>query len=294
MDGKIRSRWYVVLLLVVTAIGYSEGDVLIEAIPYSMFNNILEDVRKDNPTFADLEPMAIPEFMKGSEDENIKQAVKHMESMNEILNNPLGVKEQTLREGEYDKGCQTMPTPIGNVTHCNYGWTENDGKLNIHVLVIIGPEGIEWRTTFDGVDEYGIVYNNMLRQWIMHGSDGSYRSNYYQKIDRNLPGCSKPECGEGLLFVFTWGKDEDSLTMATRETWGCGIIECFYHPNIRVETRFIEDDCINFKTHNWDMNRDRLYLWIDYTACPDGSWSKIVYDEYGRVEKFEQWPPPEQ
>lgn len=98
----------------------------------------------------------------------------------------------------------------------------------------------------------------------------------------------------GLLFVITWGKDEDSLTMATSEMWGCGVIECFYHPNIVNEMKFLEDDCINFETHNWDMNRDRIYLWIDYTACPDGSWIKIVYREDGTIEKFEQWPPPEQ
>jgi hypothetical protein len=161
-------------------------------------------------------------------------------------------------------------------------------------MVIVGPEGIEWRTTFDGIDEYGIEYNKMLIQWNMHGNDGSYRSTRYQKIDRNRPGCSDPKCGEGPLFVYTWGKDEDSLIVITSEIWACGVIECFYHPNIVKETKFQEDDCINFKTHTWDMDRDRIYLWIDYTACPDGSWSKIVYREDGTVEKYEQWPPPEQ
>jgi hypothetical protein len=159
-------------------------------------------------------------------------------------------------------------------------------------LVIVSPDGIEWRTTFNGIDGYGIEYDNMLIQWNMHGFDGSYRSYRYQMIDRNRPGCSNPECGEGLLFVFIWGKDEDSLTMATSEIWSCGVVECFYHINTRRETRFMEDDCINFKTSVWDLNRDRVYLWIDYTACPDGSWRKIVYRQDGTIEKFEQWPPP--
>ena len=112
----------------------------------------------------------------------------------------------------------------------------------------------------------------------MQGSDGWYRSTRYQKVDRNRAGCSDPECGEGPLFVYTWGKDEDSLTVVTSEIWSCGVVECFYHINTANEMRFLEDDCINFKTSVWDFNKDRINLWIDYTACPDGSWSKIVYD----------------
>ena len=294
MTKMRRSNWFIVTMFFVATIGFSESEGLLETIPYSMFNNVLEDVRKENPMFMDLEPMTIPAFMKDSEDENIKQAVEYMESMNEILENPLGVQAKAVSEGKYDKGCHTTPTPVGNVTHCNYGWTENNGKLNIDVLVIVGPEGIEWRTTFDGMDGYGIEYDKMLIQWNMQGSDGWYRSTRYQKIDRNLPGCSDPECGEGPLFLYTWGKDEDSLTLVTSEIWSCGVVECLYHINTRREMKFMEDDCINFKTSVWDLNRDRIYLWIDYTACPDGSWSKIVYDSHGRVEKFEQWPPPEQ
>lgn len=100
-----RSNWFVVALFFVTMIGYSESEVSLEAIPYLMFNNVLEDVREENPMFMDLEAMTIPAFMKDSEDENIKQAVEYMGSMNEILENPLGVQAKALSEGKYDKGC---------------------------------------------------------------------------------------------------------------------------------------------------------------------------------------------
>ena len=159
-----KNKWIDAVLLFLAAIGFSKSEISMESVRYSMFNNVLEDVREENPMFMDLEPMTTPAFMKDSEDENIKEAVEYMESMNEILENPLGVETKVVSEGKYDKGCHTTPTPVGNVTYCNYGWTENNGKLKIDVLVIVGPEGIEWRTTFDGIDGYGIEYDKMLIQ----------------------------------------------------------------------------------------------------------------------------------
>jgi len=286
------SFWLMVIISFVLITCWSEDGVGREGIPYATFRNVLKDIRKEFPTFLDMDSIPIPEFMKGSDDENIKGVLKFIDDMNDVIENPLGIQEKALSEKDYDEidGSHIMITPAGQIIHITYKWTENNGKLKIECLFISGPEVMEWRVIYNGEDEDGNHFDNMLLQWILQGYDGTYLYQYYTDREFNRAGCSNPKCGWGLLFRDTYKKDEDSLDVFTSEIWNCGVIECFYHIEIGTKMTSLKDG-IKFETYIWDMENDRIYLWIEYTIYDDKTWYQIVYNSDGTIYKYEKWPP---
>jgi len=286
------SFWLMVIISFVLITCWSEDGVGREGIPYATFKNVLENIRKEFPTFLDLDSISIPEFMEGSDDENIKGILKFIDDMNDVIENPLGIQEKALSEKDYDEidGPHIMITPEGQIILITYKWTENNGKLKIECLFISGPEGMEWRVIYNGEDEDGNHFDDMWLQWILQGYDGTYLFHYYTDKDFNMPGCSNPKCGWGLGFRLIYEKDVDNLDVFTSEIWNCGVIECFYHITIGTKMTSLKDGT-KFETYIWDMNNDRIYLWIDYTIHDDGTWYKIVYNSDGTIYKYEKWPP---
>ena len=286
------SFWLMVIISFVLITCWSEDGVGREGIPYATFRNVLKDIRKEFPTFLDLDSIPIPEFMKGSDDENIKGVLKFIDDMNDVIENPLGIQEKALSEKDYDEidGPHIMITPAGQIILITYKWTENNGKLKIECLFISGPEVMEWRVIYNGEDEDGNHFDDMWLQWILQGYDGTYLFQYYTDREFNRAGCSNPKCGWGLLFRDTYKKDEDSLDVFTSEIWNCGVIECFYHIEIGTKMTSLKDG-IKFETYIWDMNNDRIYLWIVYTIYDDKTWYQIVYNSDGTIYKYEKWPP---
>lgn len=286
------SFWLMVIISFVLITCWSEDGVGREGIPYATFRNVLKDIRKEFPTFLDLDSIPIPEFMKGSDDENIKGVLKFIDNMNDVIENPLGIQEKALSEKDYDEidGPHIMITPAGQIIHITYKWTENNGKLKIECLFISGPEVMEWRVIYNGEDEDGNHFDNMLLQWILQGYDGTYLFQYYTDKDFNMPGCPNPKCGWGLLFRYTIEKDVDSLDVFTIENWSCGVLECFYHTVAGTKMTLLKDGT-KFETYAWDMENDRTYLWIVYTIYDDKTWYQIVYNSDGTIYKYEKWPP---
>lgn len=285
------SFWLMVIISFVLITCWSEDGVGREGIPYATFRNVLKDIRKEFPTFLDLDSIPIPEFMKGSDDENIKGVLKFIDDMNDVIENPLGIQEKALSEKDYDEidGPHIMITPAGQIIHITYKWTENNGKLKIECLFISGPEGIEWRVIYNGEDEDGNHFDDMLLQWHFFSSEG-FIYQYYTDIDFNWVGCPNPKCGWGLLFRDTYEKDVDNLDVFTSEIWSCGVLECFYHINVGNKMTLLKDGT-KFETYAWDMENDRTYLWIVYTIYDDKTWYQIVYNSDGTIYKYEKWPP---
>ena len=286
------SFWLMVIISFFLLTCWSEDGVGKEEIPYATFNNVLEDIRKEFPTFLDMDSISIPEFMKGSDDENIKGILKFIDDMNDVIESPLGIQEKALSEKDYDEidGPHIMITPAGQIILITYKWTENNGKLKIECFFTSGPEGMEWRVIYNGEDEDGNHFDDMWLQWILQNYDGTYLFHYYTDKDFNMPGCSDPKCGWGLVFRLTYEKDVDSLDVFTSEIWNCGVIECFYHITIGTKMTSLKDGT-KFETYAWDMNNDRIYLWIDYTIHDDKTWYKTVYNPDGTIYKYEKWPP---
>ncbi len=111
------SFWLMVIISFILITCWSEDGVGREGIPYATFKNVLEDIRKEFPTFLDLDSTSIPEFMKGSDDENIKGVLKFIDDINDVIENSLGIQEKALNEKDYDEidGSHVMITPAGQI-----------------------------------------------------------------------------------------------------------------------------------------------------------------------------------